>query len=54
MNSSQKSWETSNPICRKCNKPMWNALGIMMGIEYKCIECEEVITCQQWRLRKNK
>jgi phage FluMu protein Com len=40
------------PMCRKCNKEMRDASFLMMGVQFKCFDCEEVITCHQWELKR--
>lgn len=40
--------EPAAPRCPKCKKNMKDAAFLMMGLEFKCFDCEEVITCHEW------
>lgn len=40
--------------CRKCKKEMRNADFLMMGVKFKCFDCDEVITCQQLEIKRLK
>lgn len=41
-------------VCPKCKKDMTNAEFLMMGVKFKCFDCEEAVSELQWKQYEKK
>jgi len=40
--------ERRPPKCKKCKEEMWDARVLMMGVRWKCHECDTKFFTQEW------